>query len=172
MSFKCDHCDRDDFKSQRGLTQHLATEPCRSRAIATLGLANDHHNPNARSQGRITRQASALQNRAQTASRPSRVTQYVAQHDPGVQAEPKAPGRITRSMQSLEYRRGKDDLDGDDSEIRSRNNKSHQQTASISSSWTMHINLILISLFCLDFPISNLVLDLLPRMMAHLNVAF
>ena len=46
--------------------------------------------------------------------------QYVAQHDPGVQTEPKAPGRITRSMQSLEYRRGEDDLDGDDSEISGR----------------------------------------------------
>ena len=120
MTFKCKHCDRNDFKSQGGLTQHLATEPCRSRAIAALGLANDQQNPNAKSQGRITRQASALQNRAQTASRPSRVTQYVAQHDPGVQAEPKAPGRITRSMQSLEYRRGEDDLDGDDSEISGR----------------------------------------------------
>ena len=38
---------------------------------------------------------------------------------------------------------------------------SHHQTASISLSLTMHINLIFISSFCLDFPGSNLVLDLL-----------
>ena len=46
----------------------------------------------------------------------------------------------------------------------------HQQTASISSSSTMYINLIFSFLFCLNFPVSNIVLDLLSRTMAYHNI--
>ena len=117
MTLTCEHCNRNDFKSQRGLTQHQATEPCRSRAIETLGLANAHPNPNVGSEGSASRHAAVTQKQTRATSRPLRTHQYISQHDVSDQGTTTVAARITRSMQQVKYKSGEDDFAGSDSEM-------------------------------------------------------
>ena len=107
MTFTCEHCNRSDFKSRGGLTQHLATEPCRSMAVAALGLAHSQQNVQSVpfSQGKETTRL-PNRNRASERTNPG-----VYQHDATVLQSYTTARRTTRSMRRVEYERGEDELE-------------------------------------------------------------
>ena len=111
MFYSCEHCGRTDFRSQRGLTQHQGTEPCKSMAERALGLGSSQPNTVRMEQARAA-VAASIGNRPIKTRASTRLATF--DHDVFEHGHTVVAAKPSKSMQEIRYKLGEDELGGFD----------------------------------------------------------